>query len=331
MLAVAHFPITKMFDSNNTPLQTDITTDTIVKYALPVLTVLVLLITCLNLWLIFQYDISSRPSHLLYCNMLVLDLIIVVGGVCSEISILSGDSKITHFADTCYDVIYQMPFYTGILQLLGLGICRLFSLLSSATFFLDNRMHVAKVVAGFSWVFGGCVTVFRFTVLKTNTYMIVSNVVFFLLVSLTVITINLYILVKVIQVQAHLAQERFREVARLALLLFINGAVWNVFYDIRCISFLVIYFKSGNNFIDGCQDENWVYRMLFCGFIEDHLARHVICVTFLLDALGNNIILITQRENCNILKHVYYEIKRLVSLQLEDNNYEYAYEDELLI
>ena len=151
--------------------------------------------------------------------------------------------------------------------------------------------------------------------------MVVSNVSVFVLLSVSTIVINLYILVRVLSVKSQIAQETYRQASKTALLLFLNSVIWNTAYVIRCISFLVIIIKTGKMNID-CSDHPWVWRMLFCGIVQDHEVRHVVELLFLAESLGNNLILITQAESRLILTYLWGQIREVISLQNTNQDYD---------
>ncbi|KAL5263220.1 hypothetical protein ACHWQZ_G008563 [Mnemiopsis leidyi] len=298
--------------------------DTALQYCLPIVCTLTLPITCVNLWVLLQKELRRRPSHFLYTNMLILDLIIIVGGICIEISI-RNHGNVSKVADGIFDVIYQIAFYSGIVMLLGLGVCRVMSMKTTATFYVQNGIKTAGIFVLIAWTLGITLSVSRKTVLKDNTVMLVSNVSLYIILSVSTMAINLYILVKIIQARGHLDQRIFRQASKAALMLFLNSAIWNTLYVVRCVSFLVILIESGKTYYD-CSEYPWIMRILFCGFVRDKEVRHVVEVTFLAQSLGNNLILITQPESKVILTYVWGRIREAFSNLNMSEGYDQFYD-----
>lgn len=294
----------------------------VIQFCLPIVCLITLIITSINLWILLQKELRRRPSHFIYTNMLFLDLITIFGGVCIEISI-STCGQISQNADNLFDVIYQISFYSGVLMLFGLGVCRILSMKTTAGFYVEFGIKIAYGFVIGSWLLGCFIGVLRKTILKTSKLMVVSNVSLFVFLSLTAIIINLYILVKILSVKGQIAQRTYKQASKTALLLFLNAAIWNIAYVIRCISFLVIIIRTGKMNI-ACSDHPWIWRMLFCGFVQDHEVRHVVEFVFLAESLGNNLILLTQPESRAILKYAWRQVREaMFDFQNSNQGYEH--------
>ena len=298
--------------------------DRALQYCLPIVCTFTLLITSVNLWVLLQRELRNRPSNFIYTNMLILDLIIIAGGICVEISIRNHGNA-SKIADNIFDVIYQIAFYSGIVMLLGLGVCRVMSMKTTATFYVQYGIKTACIFVVIAWLFGITLSVLRKTVLKHNTAMLASNVSLYIVLSVSTMAINLYILVKIILARGHLDQNIFRRASKTALMLFLNSAIWNIMYVVRCISFLVILIGSGKTYAE-CSNYPWIWRILFCGFVQDQEVRHVMEVTFLVQSLGNNLILITQPDSKIILTYVWGRIREAFSNLNMSDGYEQFYD-----
>ena len=288
------------------------------EYCLPEVCTISLIITSINLWILLQNDLRRRPSHFIYTNMLLLDLITIAGGICIEISI-STHGKVSDDADDCFDIIYHLKFYSGVTMLLGLGVCRVLSLKTSATFYVEFGIKLANGFVISSWFLGFIISILRKTLLQTSEIMVVSNLALFVLLSLSTIVLNLYILVKIILARERISQETYRQASKTALLLFMNAAIWNTVYVIRCIVFLVNLATTGEMGFD-CSNLALVWRILLCGFVKDQEARHVVEIMFLAESLGNNLILITQPESRVMLKYVWRQFRDAVSQRFNTNH-----------
>lgn len=292
----------------------------IYRWSLGTISMVVLVLTSVNLWLMLQKELQRRPSYFLYTNMLVVNLLTVIGGVCIEVEMLTR-GKPSHDAASYFDIIYQVYFYSGILMLLGLGVCRVLSMKLSAVLYIEVGINVAYSFVIASWMLGIFVGVSRVTRLKSNFLLVICCVSIFVILSLLTTVINVYILIKIIQARHQLAQGIYRQAAKTAFTIFLNYAFWNTAYMIRCISFFVVVIRTGK-INDDCTDRPWLFRLLLCGFVEDHRVRHVVELMFLIESLINNLILITQPESRAVLRCVWSFVRSMASVSRNYQGYQ---------
>ena len=281
-------------------------TDRILQYILPVAYVIILTLTVVNIKLLLQQDAFAKPSHFLYLNMLILDLTVASGGICAHISI-ETDGKTSKRSEFCLDVIFILNLYSGVLLLLGLGICRVISIKSGVFFYIEHGLKISRWLVFIAWTEGFLTACLRATFFREKTIFIVINNGIFIIAAITTIFINLYILINVRSTRGRIGQIVYERAAKTALLLFLNASFWHALYVIRDVAILYVLATTGELSVD-CTSENWMKRIIICGFIRDSTVRHLLQFIFILESLCNNLILLYQQESRVLISNKWHQI-----------------------
>lgn len=265
-------------------------------YSLVTLSSLTAPISFLNLYLLLRQDALHRPSHFIYLNLIILSALNALQGAVTAGNIHQPQDSLPIKRHS--QNIFVVTFSGEIILLFGLSIIRLLALKLAPGTILIRLRHVAYGVVTGSWVIGGVMLLmFKLHVLPWQGHLTI-NIMMFSIVTVTG-AIHIYIMRSVrdmrgeeaglIEEQRRVGEERgslyarANNTARLLFLSFLSCYLYFVFslgYDI----YIIVYLDRK------CPCEGWL-ALFACGS-----AHEIGLGCMLVQGLGNNLILIGQRE-----------------------------------
>lgn len=289
----------------------DTTFNDTLKILLPTLCGIVSVLVLCNIYVISQQNISQRPSLRIYLNMIVIDMVAVVGGVVLRVDLQPGDHESLLFL---WDNSIRISFYAGLTLFLVLVLTRIY-IVHRPMGLVTNGTKLALLMIGVSWivalVFFGLHILFHFPDYSRYPALSAAQSGIILLLGTCTTVLNMYIVMVTVR-----STTRLQNSANCtAVLLFANNMIFYSFA--MCLNgyFLYSYVSRGAVCENVNSEDVWDY--LVC----TKLGRHKLELVMLLgQALGNNILLVAQKGSRFVIEDkvlLIYDIFRTTG-SLED-------------
>ena len=258
----------------------------------PVLSALVFLLILINTYIIGMQNISQKPSLRIYLNLLTIDFVTVLGGLCLVIHLKYEWS----LASALFNTANWTTFYNSLFLFFSLAVVRILIVKGKIQ---TNGTRVAVIMIAGSWI----TTIFIVTAHRMASfpdyekYPIPSAIqsILILLIGVSTLVMNFYIVFLTLRTSTLHPSRASANIT--AILLFSNCFLCILFPLVVSGYFLKLYFSG-----ETCPDPDAILSW-FNFFVCTGEGRHYLELVFLLvQSVGNNLIMLLQRNSRHELR-----------------------------